>query len=384
MNCKSWNTARQILLGTVMMSVAWIVRAQESPFTTVPFDSSHWTLTGTAADMDTVVYLGQRALRIHSGAAQLKGVDFGTGTIAFDIAFQPDAEFAGIYFREKDLDNTEYFYLRPHRSGYSDSNQYIPMMNGDDPWQIYSGPEFGSTETYKFGGWNHVQIQVYPKSADVFINGARSLRIPELKGDASRGSLALFVRAGTTNTVGQVIFSNFRYSSMNNQTPEDMPKPQRFAPVGLIQHWLVAPAMSEDEANRRASQSNWSGTAWTPLSVETNGIANLSRLNGTAEGRDFTIARYEIQSDSNCTKLLKFGYSDKLTLYLNGAMVYRGDNSQYSRDPRFLGIVGLFDTISVPLHRGLNNLAFVVEEKSGGWAAEAQFLNVEGLLSAAF
>jgi len=45
-----------------------------------------------------------------------------------------------------------------------------------------------------------------------------------------------------------------------------------------------------------------------------------------------------------------------------------GDNQQFSRDAGFLG----------------NDVASVVEETSGGWAAQAQFVDPSALQSAAF
>ena len=82
--------------------------------------------------------------------------------------------------------------------------------------------------------------------------------------------------------------------------------------------------------------------------------------------------------------MLRLGYSDIARIYVNGTLLYRGDNSQYSRDPGFLGIVGLHETLAVPLRAGRNEIAFVVEENSGGWGAQAQFVDPSGLASSAF
>ena len=98
----------------------------------------------------------------------------------------------------------------------------------------------------------------------------------------------------------------------------------------------------------------------------------------------FAIARFEVGADQAATKMLRLGYSDIARIYVNGALLYRGDNSQDSRAPGFLGIVGLHETLAVPLRAGRNEVAFVVEENSGGWGAEAQFADPSGLASSAF
>ena len=52
------------------------------------------------------------------------------------------------------------------------------------------------------------------------------------------------------------------------------------------------------------------------------------------------VARFEVASAEAATKLLKVGYSDVARIYVNGTLLFEGDNRQYSHDPGFLGIVG--------------------------------------------
>jgi len=354
----------------------------ESGFVGVPFDLAHWELEG--ADLGLATYLGVPALRIHAGTAELRGSDFGTGTIEYDVAFQAEPAFPGVHFRAGDSGEWENFYLRPHKSGNWDSNQYMPVVARAATWQIYSGPEFSSKETYKFGDWNHIRIEVYEHSADVFINGARSLRIPQLKAASTHGTLALDASPGQTNATGQVFYANFRVRSGANAAPADMPAVKVVALPGLVRQWQVSEALGDDDAARRAAAVDWSGVRWKSLPVETNGVANLARAALKAGPKHFAIARFEVVSEGAAKKMLNLGYSDIARVYVNGELLYRGDNRQYSHDPGFLGIVGLHDSLFVWLRPGRNDIAFVVEELTGGWAAEAQFADPQGLVSSAF
>jgi hypothetical protein len=359
-----------------------VSRAAESDAVAVPFDAAHWEFEG--GDTAPATYLGQAALRLHTGAATLRGVDFGTGSIEYDVAFQAEPAFIGVYFHGDDVDNAENFYLRVHKNGGWDSNQYMPVNKGHATWQIYSGSESSSKETYAIGGWNHVRIEVYDDSADVFINGRRSLRIPQLKSTSRHGSVSLDATAARENTSGQVFYANFRYRSATNARPADMPAARVFNPPGLIRRWQVSDELVEDDAVRRASTSDWSAVRWTPLAVESNGVADLGRVIAKKSGTHFAVARFEVAAEQATTKLLKLGYSDVVRVYVNGSLLFQGDNRQYSRDPGFLGIVGLHDTLAVLLRRGRNDIAFVIEETSGGWASEAQFVEPQALQSAAF
>jgi len=371
-----------VVIGAFLACATTAGGAAEGDAVVVPFDTAHWEIEGNGAAPAT--HLGQAALRLHTGSATLRGVDFATGSIEYDVAFQAEAAFIGVYFRADDENNAENFYLRVHKNGAWDANQYMPVTRGHPTWQIYSGVEHGSKETYVLGGWNHVRIEVYDDSADVFINGRRSLRIPQLKASSRHGAIAIDATAARDNATGQVFYANFRYRSGLNARPVDMPPARHNAAPGLIRRWQVSDELVEADAVRRASLGDWAGVRWTPLAVETNGVANLGRVIAKKSGTHFAVARFEVDAEHAATKLLKVGYSDVARIYVNGALVFEGDNRQYSHDPGFLGIVGLNDTLALPLRSGRNDVAFVIEETSGGWAAEAQFVDRAGLQSAAF
>jgi hypothetical protein len=61
----------------------------------VPMDAAHWDPQGPDIGLGT--YLGTAAIRAHAGLAQLRNVDFATGTIEYDVAFQRERAFIGIF-----------------------------------------------------------------------------------------------------------------------------------------------------------------------------------------------------------------------------------------------------------------------------------------------
>ena len=108
--------------------------------------------------------------------------------------------------------------------------------------------------------------------------------------------------------------------------------------------------------------------------METNGIANLSKAGTDADDRHSFIARFRLSSASAHRELMQFGFSDAVRVYLNGAPLYEGADLQGSRDYRFLGHVGFWDSVFLPLRKGVNDIAFVVtDETNGGTAAAARF-----------
>jgi hypothetical protein len=77
--------------------------------------------------------------------------------------------------------------------------------------------------------------------------------------------------------------------------------------------------------------------------------------------------------------MMRFGYSDAVTILVNGKPLFQGDAQFLSRDLQYLGTVGFKDVVAVPLQRGANRISFVVKESYGGWAAAAEFVDAAGL-----
>ena len=118
---------------------------------------------------------------------------------------------------------------------------------------------------------------------------------------------------------------------------------------------------------------------WHQLGVEERGIANLARLAGNGDGRNTVVAAVTVNGDRDRTVRLRFGYSDRVRVFLNGRLLFSGNSGFGTRDPEFLGIVGLFDELSLPLKRGRNELWFAVSETFGGWAITADLPDRDGI-----
>ncbi len=70
---------------------------------------------------------------------------------------------------------------------------------------------------------------------------------------------------------------------------------------------------------------------------------------------------------------LSLGYSDEVSVLLNGRILYRGRSAQSFRDPGFLGIVSADDdALYLPLHKGSNELVLALSELGGGWGFVAR------------
>jgi hypothetical protein len=339
------------------MLCASIARAE-----TFSFDAQHWTLEGDEARFEA--YRGRNAVFLKNGRATLRGVTAGDAVVEFDVAFPLERGFCGLAFRAADGDNYEEFYMRQHLSDMPDANQYSPVFNGDSGWQIYTGTRYCVPVKYSDNEWMHVRVAFTGSRGEAEIAG-QPVPIAELKRDRIDGGLALYAN------IAGARFANFevRREPVRLRTPPAAPETHE---PGVVESWEVSTPF-DGRAEIPASLQ------WKTIAAEKNGIANLARLAGPGKGRDTVIARVHLHSDRAAVRQMNFGFSDRVKIYLNGRLLYAGNDAYVSRDYRFLGSVGLFDTLALTLKKGDNDLSFAVTEAFGGWAVIAQFPDREGL-----
>lgn len=359
----------------IVMVFLFSVNGMTVAQTPIPFESDRWEISSQAHLV--MEYQGKEALYLHNGTAVLKKPSFKNGIIEFNIAFTRERGFTGITWRRTDAENYEDFYIRPHMSGNPDANQYTPVFNGVTGWQLYHGDGYGSPLAYPFTRWIHVKVVVWEGQAQIFIDDMRepAVKIPELKHKPASGGMGL--RAFLT----PVYFSDFSWQTIEKAPFDRMSPIETKTPEGMVMDWEVS---SPFEVSRlqpavRLEEDSFADLDWHHLQSEVTGITNLARLNGIENERNTVFARMSIHSDREQVKKLQFGYSDRVRVYVNGEAVYGGDNTYTSRDYRYLGTIGLFDELYLPLKKGSNEVWFAVTEAFGGWGIMAKIEDRSGI-----
>jgi hypothetical protein len=218
-----------------------------------------------------------------------------------------------------------------------------------------------------------------------FINGGDEpvLVVDDLKCGQRQGAVALksnFQAAGLPADLYPTAFANFKLTPA--EPGGTYPKAVAQNP-GLIGRWAISAAFpsfggSVSEIPREALASG----GWSVVDTETSGLVNLARYRAIPVGsRQATLfARVVVRSDRDQVKKLNFGFSDRGSVFLNGQILFSGDNTYMSRSQRYLGVVTIDnDAIYLPLRQGENELVFAVSESFGGWGLTARFEDLDGI-----
>jgi hypothetical protein len=372
--------------GCFALLFASVAYSQSSQTLAVPADSPRWDLQGQAKVAE---YQGRKCLLIDGGAAVLKDLEMRDGVIDVDVATPAVRGFFGFDIRI-DGANYEEIYLRQHKSGLPDAIQYTPVLNTGRNWQIYNGPGFTGAVDIPKDVWFHLRLEVTGAQAKLYVKdmGKPALVMDDLKSGVQKGQLALYTLTGET------YFSNFEVRT----TPDD--PWQRHLPAmqpNILTKWSISPSYDALQRNlgRPLSAAESKGIHWQDVEAEPPGFLVLYRYREAPHPRvtfqgDFSkrlepqpgmkvlYARTNIDSDREQVKKLEIGYSDDVSVFLNGKILYRGRSAQGFRDPGFLGIVNPEnDAVYLPLKKGRNELMLAVSELGGGWGFICRLTDLE-------
>jgi len=354
----------------------------------VPPDSPRWDLEQNAKLTD---YEGRKCILLDGGAAVLKDFDMRDAVIDVDVATPASRGFFGFDFRiDNEGANYEEVYLRQHKSGLPDAMQYTPVLNTGRNWQIYNGPGFTGAVDIPKDVWFHLRLEVTGAQAKLYVKdmSVPALVMSDLKSGVQRGQVALF------DLMGATYFSNFAI-----RTTLDAPWERHLQPMPprILTKWSVSPSYDALERNleRPLSTSESAGITWQDVEAEPPGFVVLYRYRKAPHPRvsfqgDFSkrlepqpggkvlFARTHIASDRDQVKKLEIGYSDDVSVFLNGKILYRGRSAQGFRDPGFLGIVNPEnDAVYLPLRKGSNELMLAISELGDGWGFICRLTDME-------
>ncbi|HEY2561446.1 MAG TPA: hypothetical protein VGI48_17175 [Caldimonas sp.] len=178
--------------------------AQAPGVLAVAFDSPRWELEGNAKRTSVQ---GRDCLMLDGAAALVKGFELRDGVVDVDVVTSARRGFFGLQFRVADDGaNSEWVYLRQHKSGLPDAMQYTPVLNTGLNWQLFSGPGFTAAVDIPRDEWFHLRLEVIGAQAKLFVKDMAwpALVMDDLKSGIQRGQLGLAALTGET------CFANFQ------------------------------------------------------------------------------------------------------------------------------------------------------------------------------
>jgi hypothetical protein len=364
---------RTIMAAAILLGPLTAFAAENSH--PLPFDLARWELSGDAKFEN---FLGRPALRMCTAEAVAKDVQFLDGTLEFDLAVSTRRNFPMVGLRRQGEGEYEEFYFRTHKSELPDAIQYVPSWQGVGGWQLYHGPGFTAKAVFPRNQWFPVRIVLSGTKAAVFVGDVAEpqLVVERLRREPKAGGLEFSDScppgsvpkgehvAAVSNVVlrpGYVPY-DFSKSTMHENPPA----------TGVVPAWEISETFVPEKGPVRALPEKVLRGKWQRVEAEPSGLVVLEKVVRLPEAKDVerpaVLARLVVDSPADAVKRFDFGFSDEVTVFLNGQPLFSGD-AHYSHDnPRQEGLIGFWQgTLYLPLRKGRNELVLSLAEVFGGW-----------------
>ena len=355
------------LITFLLLLTSLSVFAQEQ----INLNGIDWELNGKVVLEN---YKGKDCLKTDEGVAIARDIALKNGVVEFKMCIQSGRGFAGVRFRGDGMGNTEEFYIRKHQSGNPDAMQYTPVYNGNAGWQLYYGDGYGAVKQHVFDEWFTVKLVISGSRGEVYISDMEKpvLVIHELKMGEREGKIAFY---------GPARFADMKITPTDS--PELKGEFKEIVEAGdeVIKSYPVSEAFDAEKlVNENLLPANFAKQLqFKQWETQADGLLNISKTAALSGKKNAVLLKISIESETDLVKMMNFGFSDVAKIFVNGKAVWMGNDVYRSRDYRFLGTIGYFDSVYLDLKNGKNEIYVMVAENFGGWGFKARFENLNGI-----
>ena len=374
------------LLSAAIVTLGILASSGPAGAQAVPLDLAPgaWSLRG---DANVGEAGGRDVLRLRIGAAERKNFTFSDGTIEFDMRPASRRAFVGVVFRSQPDGTGEDVYFRTHKSGLPDAIQYTPDYRGRGQWQLYHGSDASAEVRFQPDAWQHVRIEVRGGLAAVFVGDSAEPRlVARLRTDARSGGLGFWGNqpgAGEGDPWSAAIANIIVRPGVTRYGFK--PLAAEAMPSGAIRQWGVSGSFTRDGDDVLALPTRVLQGPWRKVEVDSSGVVTFDQFVDRGDGTPAVLAGLALTADRARTVRLRLGYSDDVSVFLNGQLIMSGRNAFSTNFPRRQGLL-LPEQMSMylPLRAGRNVLVVAVSEIFGGWGVLGRIEDRQGLTIAPF
>jgi hypothetical protein len=293
----------------------------------------------TRAEKAQIVdWRGRRAFHLDSGLLLIPDLCLENACVEVHIGADGPS-YPGVVFRASDVLNFELVYAVPHVSGQWDALQYDPVFHGSNTWQIYHGKAYQGATQIPMDRWFCLRVIFHGNRASISVDGQSPLVVEGLAHDLHPGLVGLW-------TYKPAHFCDLR---IEEYCTGDIPEGVTAERVpGSVEAWFLE--------------------GYGVVSCEPNGVLNLNRYLPVSQGAARLTRQFAL---SEATEVrFDFGFSDILTLEIDGNPAYQGENifqGFKDRITRGYASPGLY-TLKRVLERGEHLLTATLETREPfGW-----------------
>lgn len=237
-------------------------------------------------------FLGSPAMLL-DGLVVFPRVRLACATVEVEIA-AAGASYPGVAFNIQDPHNYELAYGQPHTSGQWDAIQYEPVFHASNTWQQYHGPAYQQTASVPANQWIKMRLAFSGSRLAVWVDDQPPLVVERLAHEEQEGWLGLWT-----------------YLPAHYRNLKVWDVPQLPVQKGIL------------PSTRTGAVTEWLAEGFGRMRCEPTGILNVNRYLSVHVGQVRLLRSFEVTDERKAAAF--FGFSDELTLELDGQEIFSGE-----------------------------------------------------------
>lgn len=321
--------------------------------------------------------------RFESGYLDGTHSSFENGIIEFELKPTRERAFFYVYFRKQSTAESEVVYIRTHKSNAPDTIQYSPVYQNKSAWQLYHGINGTGSAALPLETWVKVKLQVIGNKLTMWVgdNPEPNVKNMKLTGNGKTGSISFrgFIPIGSAAKY-TAMMRNIKIQHL--QSSDAVIENEVRVNPSIISKYNVSPAFEVTTKSSPEIPQEVLNQKWNAVTTDSQGVLELLRHRAIPKGiRTWAVAADVTLNAKQATHCqVDFGYSDAITLLLNGKTEFFADASYRYSEKRQEGLMHAKQmSIFLELKKGKNVLRAIVADSFGGWGLQAQLLNCDGV-----
>ena len=212
---------------------------------------------------------------------------------------------------------------------------------------------------------------------EIFTGDAKTptLSVARLRNGTTNGEIGFWARVNDQPTEWAAAISNLRITPAPSTMPLTAPAN---APLQFVWNWQISEPAPVDGKVLKVPASIGK---WTAARSEESGLVNMNRLFPVQKSRSVVFAKHTLRSDAARRLLAGIGYSDDVTVFVNGEPIYIGVNGWDTRSPQLNSFVDArWESAYLPLREGDNEIVLAVaDDQRFGWGFALRIDDATGL-----
>ncbi len=238
--------------------------------------------------------------------------------VEFEFMPKSNKGYTGLNFHVQENGDACNFHFPSEASGRNEALHTMYVYGKSGTWQLH--PESQGYAVFRQDAWSQIRLDVGSTNANLFVNGAPTLTMFDMP--FKNGGIQFW------SYFGQVFIRDLKVTDLSRSRVVPVFKNPWliYRDARILRRWQVALCDVADSSSSSAPADEiLGGLDWREVDADKRGVVNLSRTFRDSNTKASAFAQTEVVCEKGTQTKIHLTYTNELTLWCNGKLVFAGE-----------------------------------------------------------